>query len=353
MRIWASSSTTRMRSFLSCPHLHPRRQRERERRTAAGRVLDPDVAVEQRDEPLADREPQAGAQPRVPIVHPVEGIEELFPRRRRARPVRGRSRAPPPGCSNGGRRPRSSPASPSPTAVAAFSKRLLRIRSRNTGSAATSAGLRRDPHVDVDVLCWRRSRSTDSATVSARSTVWGRARSEPASILDMSSRLAIRAFSRSVSPSIASSASRRSTAVVPGDVVEQVRDRRLDRGERAPEVVRDGGEQRPAHALGLPVDLGLRGGAQQPVALQDQRELIAERPEDAALRRRERRPVALQHDQPEHPTADGQREPLGRLLRRAGIPCRASPTPAAPRPSPAGPGRARPRSARRTTPPAS
>ena len=105
----------------------------------------------------------------------------------------------------------------------------------------------------------------------------------------MSSRLAISAFSRSVSASIASSASRRSTAVRPGDLVEQVRHRRLDRGERASEVVRHGGEQRAAHALGLPVDLGLRRGAQEPVALEHQGELIAERAEDAALGGRERR----------------------------------------------------------------
>ena len=45
---------------------------------SSGRVLDPDVAVEQRDEPLADRETQSRAQARVPVVHPVERIEELL-----------------------------------------------------------------------------------------------------------------------------------------------------------------------------------------------------------------------------------------------------------------------------------
>ena len=166
----------------------------------------------------------------------------------------------------------------------------------------------------------------------------------------MSSRLAISAFSRSVSRVD------RLERLAPVDrrgarrLVEQVGHRRLDRGERAPEVVRDGGEQRPAHALRLAVDLGLRRGPQEPVALEDQRELIAERAEDAALGGRQRRPVALQHDESEHPSADGQREPLGRLLRRPRIPRRRHRSRRRRRPSPAGPGRARPRSARRTAP---
>ena len=146
----------------------------------------------------------------------------------------------------------------------------------------------------------------------------------------MSSRLAISAFSRSVSPSIASSASRRSTAVGARRLVEQVRHRRLDRGERAPEIVRDGGEQRPAHALGLPVDLGLRRGAQEPVALEDQRELIAERAEDAALGGRERRPVALAAPRGRasvrRPTAGAVRA----AARASGGPTSPSPIPAAP-----------------------
>ena len=90
------------------------------------------------------------------------------------------------------------------------------IRSRKTGSARTSVASGAIRTLTAMCSCWRRNRSTDSVTVSARSSVCGRARSEPAWILDMSSRLAIRAFNRSVSPSIASSASRRSTAVVPG-----------------------------------------------------------------------------------------------------------------------------------------
>ena len=49
-----------------------------ERRSSSGRVLDPDVAVEQRDEPLADRETQSRPQAGVPVVHPVERIEELL-----------------------------------------------------------------------------------------------------------------------------------------------------------------------------------------------------------------------------------------------------------------------------------
>ena len=90
------------------------------------------------------------------------------------------------------------------------------MRSRKTGSARTNAASGAIRTLTSMCSCCRRNRSTDSATVSARSTVCGRARSEPAWILDMSSRLAISAFSRSVSASIASRASRRSSAVVPG-----------------------------------------------------------------------------------------------------------------------------------------
>ena len=65
----------------------------------------------------------------------------------------------------------------------------------------------------------------------------------------MSSRLPTRAFSRSVSSSIVSRNSCRASGVQSTSSLEQARDRRLDRGERRAQVVRDGREDRGAELV--------------------------------------------------------------------------------------------------------
>ncbi len=104
--------------------------------------------------------------------------------------------------------------------------------------------------------------------------------------------------------------------------IQQIRDRGLDRRERAPKVVRDGGEHAPADLIGLPEDLRLRRGAQETVALQHERELVAHRPDHPALGSVQRRPLADEHDQAEVPPPDAERQSLGGPARRARIPRR-------------------------------
>jgi len=102
--------------------------------------------------------------------------------------------------------------------------------------------------------------------------------------------------------------------------VEQVGHRCLDRGERASQVVGDGGEERTPHALSPPVDLGRGRRRQEAIAFEHERELIAERPQDPALRGVQGGPVTAEDDQPEVAVPDPQRKALGRLGRRRRIP---------------------------------
>jgi hypothetical protein len=68
-------------------------------------------------------------------------------------------------------------------------------------------------------------------------------------------------------------------------LAEQVGHRGLDGGQRAAQVVGDGRQQRPADLVALPINLGLGGLAGQPVALQHERELVAERLQHPAFPR--------------------------------------------------------------------
>ncbi len=158
------------------------------------------------------------------------------------------------------------------------------------------------------------------ATASLRSTFSRCAWSTPASMRDMSRRFAMRALSRSASESISSSTSRCSSFGPCDLVVEQIGDVRLDRRERAPEIVRDGREQGLPQTFRLPVDLGSGGGPQQPVPLEDEGELVAERAEDPALRGCRRVPLAAEHQEPDVVRADAEREAFGGTLRRARVP---------------------------------
>ena len=105
-------------------------------------------------------------------------------------------------------------------------------------------------------------------------------------------------------------------------VVEQVGDAGLDGREWAPKVVRDGREEGLPEPFRLPVDLGLGGGPQEPVAFEHERELVAERPQDPALGFREGRAGAAEHEEPHVACTDAERQPFGRTVRRARIPLR-------------------------------
>src|SRR5438128_349525 len=97
-RMLSSSSTTSTRPFFTTswdrPHgasrggLHRAGggEGEAERGAAAGGLPDPDLPAHQLEETLADRQPEAGAQARGALAHPVEREEELVPQRRRHSP---------------------------------------------------------------------------------------------------------------------------------------------------------------------------------------------------------------------------------------------------------------------------
>ena len=114
-------------------------------------------------------------------------------------------------------------------------------------------------------------------------------------------------------------------------VVEQVGDVRLDRRERTPEIVRDGGEQGLPETLRLPVDLRARRGPKQSIALEHEGELVAKRAEDPALGGCRRLPLTAKHEEPDVVRADAEREALGRSLRSIAGPTRGGCRPGAPR----------------------
>ena len=270
--------------------LHARRatprERDRERRSAARRLLDPDLPVHHLEESLAIASPRPVPRRGCRSVSLVEGIEELLAGRR--------GHAAPWSITRTATRRRRGDASTSIVVLPLLGRCLRRVvqqvrttRSRNTGSARTSVGASSIADVDRSAGHWRRTRSTAAASDLGRDRPPGAAAcSIPPSIRDMSSRFAMRALSRSVSMSmrlerLALAARRPASA----SSVEQVRHRCLDRGQRAAEVVRDRRQQRPPDLVRLPEDLRLGGGAQEPVALEHERELVAERSQDPALRR--------------------------------------------------------------------
>ena len=148
--------------------------------------------------------------------------------------------------------------------------------------------------------------SISAVTTSTRSTGSGRACRTPASIRDMSRRLAISASRRSVSTSIVC---RTASRVCRGHArrlgLEQVRDGGLDRRERAPEVVRHRGEQRLAHDVGLAEHLGL--GRAHAAAGRARARARADRTNARRTRAsglRQRWALADEHEQSEVPAAD-------------------------------------------------
>ena len=107
-----------------------------------------------------------------------------------------------------------------------------------------------------------------------------------------------------------SSASVVCSGLVFGLLPEEVRDRCLDGGERAAEVMRHGSQERTPDLLRLSIHLGLRGDPQQSITLQHEGELIAERSQDAALRGSERALPGAEQEQTDDPSADGERDPF-------------------------------------------
>src|SRR5439155_13059491 len=89
-RMLSSSSTTSTRPFFTASrgglHRGGGRQGEAERGAAPGGLPHPDLSAHQLEEPLADRQPEAGAQARGALAHAGEGVEELVPQRRRHSP---------------------------------------------------------------------------------------------------------------------------------------------------------------------------------------------------------------------------------------------------------------------------
>ena len=99
--------------------------------------------------------------------------------------------------------------------------------------------------------------------------------------------------------------------VVRGVVLEQTRDRRLDRRERRPQVVGDRGEQRGPRLVGLRVEPGHVHLRVEPGPLQRDRDLSRGRLEQPQVLAADRRlALGADHDQrPEHLAADVEGEP--------------------------------------------
>ncbi len=179
------------------------------------------------------------------------------------------------------------------------------------------ADVRPDPCSTLRTLRRDRPRS--------RSTVSSRACSTPASIRDMSRRFAI----ESVQP-FALGVDRLAAppAAPPGRawdaVLEEVGHACLDRGERAPQIVRHGGQERlraDARSGGRPRRPVAR--PKQPIALEHQCELIAERAQDPALggrSARRRSPRSTRSPTLFEPT--DERQSFRRALRRSADPIR-------------------------------
>ncbi len=123
--------------------------------------------------------------------------------------------------------------------------------------------------------------------------------------------------------------------VVRGVVFEQTRDRRLDRGERRPQVMRDRGEQGGPRLVGLRVEPGHVHLRVEPGPLQCDRDLSRGRFEQPQVLAADRRlSLGADHDQrPEHLAADVEGEPALLAGRRvlAGLDdlVRAAPRPGA------------------------